>query len=148
MVFKIMAFFFVFSYAVIEAKESYGPFVVSRVTKVYDGDTITVDIDELNPLAGKKIGVRILGIDTPEIRSKDPEVKAMAYEVRDWLLNKIKNAKRVELKNVQRDKYFRILADVYVDGEKVANEMLEKKLAIPYDGGKKADWSLFIKTIK
>jgi endonuclease YncB( thermonuclease family) len=43
----------------------------------------------------------------------------------------------VDLKNVSTEKYGRILADVYVDHVNINKWMLENKLAVPYDGGKK-----------
>jgi endonuclease YncB( thermonuclease family) len=47
-------------------------------------------------------------------------------------LNKI-----VILKNVQTEKYGRILADVYIGDLHLNNHMIEKRLAISYDGGTK-----------
>ncbi len=41
---------------------------------------------------------------------------------------------------MQRGKYFRIVADVYVDGNSLADELLQAELAKPYDGGKKPKW--------
>ena len=43
-----------------------------RYVRNYDGDTITFDIDGLHSIVGKNISVRVLGIDTPEIRGKKP----------------------------------------------------------------------------
>jgi len=45
------------------------------------------------------------------------------------------------LKNVQRGKYFRILADVQADRKDVADILIKKRLAVRYDGGTKGfDW--------
>ncbi len=41
---------------------------VSQVVRVYDGDTITVDIAEWPAIVGDDIGVRIRGVDTPVLR--------------------------------------------------------------------------------
>ena len=49
--------------------------------------------------------------------------------------------KIVELRNMRRDKYYRILAEVYVDGKSLAQHLLDKGLAVPYDGGAKISWA-------
>ena len=50
-------------------------------------------------------------------------------------------ATQIELRNLARDKYFRILADVYVNGQLLADALKEKGLAKDYDGeGPKPTW--------
>jgi endonuclease YncB( thermonuclease family) len=47
----------------------------------------------------------------------------------------------IELKNMQRGKYFRIVADVHVDDKNLADMLIENNLAVRYDGGTKIkDW--------
>ena len=55
---------------------------------------------------------------------------------------KVQEAKNIELHNIKRGKYFRIVADVIVDGKSVKDELIKSKLAYPYKGGtkKKIDW--------
>ncbi|WP_420246096.1 MULTISPECIES: thermonuclease family protein [unclassified Maridesulfovibrio] len=113
---------------------------VSRVVSVYDGDTFTADIDEFPPLIGKKIGIRVAGIDTPEMRDKRIEIKALAVKARDYVRAVLAQAKVIELRNLRRGKYFRIVADVYVDGASLAEGLLSLGLAHPYDGGRKVGW--------
>ena len=121
-------------------KSGYGDCVVSEVVSVYDGDTFRCNIDGLSDIIGKNISVRIRGIDTPEMTDKNPYVKAKAIDARDFTRRKLLSAEVVELKNIDRDKYFRILADVYVDGEKLSELLLKAALAQEYDGGKKPSW--------
>jgi len=53
----------------------------------------------------------------------------------------LRNAKTIELRNMQRGKYFRIVADVYADGQSVGEGLVREGLAVVYDGGKKIkDW--------
>jgi len=120
--------------------KTYGNVTVSRVVSVYDGDTITVDIDGYPPIIGQSISVRIFGIDTPEIKSKNPKETALAEQVRDYVQDLLSKAKTVELRNIQKDKYFRILAEVYVDGQSIADLLIQKGYAVPYDGGTKQGW--------
>ena len=121
-------------------KKAYGDAVVSQVISVYDGDTFTVDIDEFPPIIGEKVSVRIAGIDTPEIRSKSPEVKEKALLARFYTEIALGKAKEIVLKNIRRDKYFRILAKVIVDGKDLAQDLIKNGLAIKYNGGKKPSW--------
>ena len=44
---------------------------VSRLLKVIDGDTFRCDIDEHSAIAGKNISIRLRGINTPELRSRN-----------------------------------------------------------------------------
>lgn len=43
---------------------------------VHDGDTIYVDFPGVPAVLGKDLGVRLLGIDTPELRDPNPVIKA------------------------------------------------------------------------
>ena len=123
-----------------QAAPEYGTVIVSKVISVYDGDTFRVDIDSLPPIVGKNIPIRLNGVDTPEIRGKCEYEKDLALEARDFVRNKLANAKEIKLTKLQRGKYFRVVADVYVDGVSLEQELLENKLAYKYTGGKKSSW--------
>lgn len=111
-----------------------------RVTSVYDGDTFRCDLPGLPAIFGQSIPVRIRGIDTPERRGSSPRVKALAEKARRLTHDALKGAVLVELRNPQRGKYFRVLADVYVDDRDLATMLLKANLARPYDGGKREPW--------
>lgn len=115
------------------------------VVAVYDGDTVTVNIPDVHPLIGKKIGVRIRGLDTPERKGKQPCEKDKAIEAKSLVETALKNAKQVDLLNCGKDKYFRLLCDVHYDGKSVAALVLDKKLAYQYSGAtkQKIDWCAF-----
>ncbi|MCZ6728330.1 MAG: thermonuclease family protein [SAR324 cluster bacterium] len=121
--------------------ESYGPFQGVLYHRCYDGDTCTFSIQALHPLIGEKINVRIRGIDTPEIRGKCQAEKDKAILARDYLVALMSKAQSTELRNVERGKFFRLLADVYADGQDVSAMLLKKGYAVPYDGrGKRRNW--------
>ena len=122
------------------SEKTYGDVVITKVLSVYDGDTFKVAIDTYPAIVGEEIGIRVSGIDTPEIRSKSAPEKALAQKAKAEATKMLTNGKIVELKNMRRDKYFRILAEVYVDGESLAQRLINKGLAVPYDGGKKLSW--------
>ena len=114
----------------------YGNVKVSRVTKVYDGDTFAVDINEFPAIVGKDISIRIYGIDTPEMKSGN---KA-ALEAKKFVEYRLSRAKKIILRNIRRGKYFRIVAEVYLDGESLGDMLLKAGLAKRYYGGEKSAW--------
>ena len=124
----------------IQAAPQYGTVIVSKVLNVYDGDTFKVNIDSLPPIVGKNIAIRVNGVDTPEIRGKCQYEKNLALKARDFVRAKLANAKEIKLTNLQRGKYFRVVASVLVDGVSLEQELLDKKLAYSYDGGTKLNW--------
>ena len=108
----------------------------------YDADTITFNIPGVHPIIGKKISIRLAGIDTPELRTKNKCEKDLAQQAKNFVMNTLKAAKSIELHNIERGKYFRIVADVIYDGQSLSSTLLKKNYGTPYDGGKKAtiDW--------
>jgi micrococcal nuclease len=111
-----------------------------KVVKVYDADTITVanrisvggeQSDEIY-----RFHVRLDGIDSPEIKSKNPTTKALAKKSRDVLTEMI-FGKIVELRNVRLEKYGRLLADVYLGNLHLNQWLIDNKYAVQYDGGTK-----------
>ena len=115
-------------------------FVEAEVVSIYDGDTITVNVVGWPDIIGKKIEVRFSGIDTPEMHDKRPHVRKKAILAREFVYNKIGEAKRVQLKHLHRDKYFRIDAEVFVNGQNLSEELLKHDLAVKYHGKTKKNW--------
>jgi len=105
-----------------QAKPQYGTVTVSKVISVYDGDTFRVDIASLPPIVGKNIPIRVNGVDTPEIQGKCKYEKNLALKARDFVRIKLTNAKEIKLTNLQRGKYFRVVANVVVDGVSLEQE--------------------------
>lgn len=115
-----------------------------KVVEVYDGDTLFIDLPDQHPLFGRRMGVRIFGIDTPEKRSKNACEKKKAIEAQAALEKILSKATSVDILNVQKDKFFRILGEVVADGRPVADDLIKLKLAYPYHGEKKIhrNWCL------
>ena len=106
----------------------------------YDGDTCYVVAKTL-PDTLRNMSIRILGIDTPEIRADCIEEKDLALQGRAFANDMFRNADTIEFRNLKWDKYGgRILADVYIDGMSYKHEIIEAGLAREYDGGKKLGW--------
>lgn len=119
-----------------------------KVIRIYDGDTITIatrisiDGNEIPQIF--RFNVRLLGIDTPELKTKNQTEKLLAVKARD-ALNKYAINKSVTLQNTSYDKYGRILADVIMeDGTNISEWMIDNSHAVEYDGGTKhrpAEWT-------
>ncbi len=131
----------------------------ARVTSVYDGDTIHVVIPIFNTFY--KFPVRLSGIDTCEIKSKNAENKEKALRARNRLFELVTNKpldaslktkkdldKYLEsdvfllwLHCLEFDKYGRLLANVYKSAEdsttSFSDMLINEKLAYSYDGGTK-----------
>ena len=114
---------------------SYVPDVTKGVViKVYDGDTITIAAKLkywFSPTY--KFQVRMNGIDCAELQTKNGCEKKHAIIARDALSKRIMD-ETVYLQNVGTDKYGRLLADVYYNGQNMCEWMLTNNYAVPYDG--------------
>ena len=120
---------------------TYGDVVVSKVISVYDGDTFKVDIEEWPEIIGDDISVRVYGIDTPELRDPREDVRWLAKRAASRVRQLLTTADRIELTELRRGKYFRIVARVRVDGRDLSQLLVRERLAKPYFGGKKQEWT-------
>ena len=135
---------------------------VAKCVKCYDADSIHVVI-LLNGVL-TRFRCRLLGIDTPEIRAKDPAERRHARAARDYLREHIHSA-LVRIVCGDFDKYGRLLVWVHpftttydtkttltpsyhnIGGNSSSyvnswNERLVTRgYAYPYDGGKKTPYS-------
>ena len=113
-----------------------------KYIKNYDADTVTFDVPNVHPLLGNKINIRVSGVDTPEIRTKNSCEKEKARNAKRLVSNLLKNAKRIDLLNIKRGKYFRVVADISIDGKSLSHYLLKNGLAYSYDGQtkKKINW--------
>ena len=114
------------------------------IQRIVDGDTVDVDIDLGFGIWQKNERVRIMGIDTPESRTRNKIEKKFGLAAKAKLksiLGKITvlkttiNKKGVDMKG----KFGRVLGDFLQDGKSVAKIMCETGHAVPYFGGAKAN---------
>jgi endonuclease YncB( thermonuclease family) len=123
---------------------------ICKCVSVYDGDTITVVFDTkiVNGGVGPyyKHRIRLLGIDTPELRTKNLEEKKMGIMVRDFVREKILN-KIIRIECDEFDKYGRLLANVFIGDENINELLVDMKYAYKYDGGTKQDIYVNLKPV-
>jgi micrococcal nuclease len=99
-----------------------------------DGDTFKVRCPVWPGLIAEET-LRVRGLDTPEKghRAQCDNERKLADEASALA----KSLTEIQISNLDRDKYGRLLADVFVAGKSWADTLVEKKLAVPYDGGTK-----------
>lgn len=114
--------------------------MVVELVRVVDGDTIIVNIAGWPEIVGQAIGVRVADCDTPELRDRRPAIKEKAYLAKGALTTLLMTSDVIELRNVRRGKYFRLVADVYADDLNIADVLVHSGLALPYDGDKRPAW--------
>ena len=117
--------------------------------RTIDGDTVVVRLPGQPLVFGggpKGIGVRLVGIDTAEMRGKTNCERVIAQRAKNYVSLRLRKAGRITLKDARAGKYFRLVADVRVDGISLSVELLEKGLAVPYDGGRKGhtNWCVIL----
>ena len=120
----------------------------AKIVHIYDGDTMHVVFKEFGSFY--RWTCRIVGVDTPELRTRNEHEKALGYKVRDILREKLLD-KIVKIKCEKFDKYGRLLIDVYIPDEMKSEEikiemlsewLIDNKYAYEYDGGTKQNWDV------
>ena len=132
----VLLFFFSLFPVMSVAQPQTSSFYKVKLGRVLDGDTFKVYLACSYKLFCSSVSVRVRGIDTPELRSQDPQEKQKAKEARTFTKKFLESGK-IRLKDCTKDKYFRLLCDVYVNKENLAERLLEADLGVPYAGGAK-----------
>ena len=118
-----------------------------EVTRIVDGDTVDVDIDLGFGMWYKKQRVRLMGIDTPESRTRDLVEKLFGKASKKHLKEIIQNAEMLTLVSHDKGKFGRILGELYVYENvghpqfevhySVNQKMIDDHHAVDYAGGNK-----------
>jgi micrococcal nuclease len=106
--------------------KSYGNVTIIEVTSIYDGDTFRANLKGYPAIIGEHMYIRINGIDTPELRGKCDKEKQLARLAKQFTVEHLRAAKSIILKNIKRGKYFRLIADVYIDGVSLGDQLVEQ----------------------
>jgi len=118
-----------------------------KILRVVDGDTVDVDIDLGFGVWMHKERVRMMGIDTPESRTRDKVEKAFGIASKDRLKELLPIGSIQVLKTeidrsgeAKKGKFGRILGDFLVDDNRRCTDILvEEGHAVAYFGGSKDD---------
>ena len=112
-----------------------------KILKVIDGDTVDVDIDLGFGVWLHKERVRMMGIDTPESRTRDLEEKKFGLLAKEWLMEKLDGEELIVTTEVdnEKGKFGRILGTVWAEGININEQMIEEHMAVRYHGQAKSD---------
>ena len=109
----------------------------AKVVRVVDGDTIDALID-LGFSTHKKIRIRMVGINTPESRTRDLEEKKLGLAAKARLKEILsENDNEFILESHGVGKYGRCLAVIKIDDRSVNQQLIEEGHAVEYFGGKR-----------
>ena len=115
-----------------------------KILKIVDGDTVDVDIDLGFGIVLTDERVRIMGIDTPESRTRDKVEKVFGLASKDKLKTLL-DKEAILITHDDRNgedmkgKFGRVLGDFKVGDKLVTEIMVEEGHAVPYFGQNKAD---------
>ena len=115
-----------------------------KLRRVVDGDTVDVDIDLGFGIWQMNERVRIMGIDTPESRTRDKIEKKFGLAAKAKLKsllgpNPVLQTTISKKGEDMKGKFGRVLGDFLQDDKSVAKTMCETGHAVAYFGGAKAN---------
>jgi len=114
-----------------------------EITRVIDGDTVEIAVDFLPSPLPPKLSIRVMGIDTPEKapRAQCDAEATLAKKASAFTKDAVANALEVDIKILKWDKYGgRVLGEVYLDHQSLAQSLISAGLARPYKGEAKSSW--------
>ena len=115
-----------------------------KLRRVVDGDTVDVDIDLGFGIWQMNERVRIMGIDTPESRTRNKIEKKFGLAAKAKLKsllgpNPVLQTTISKKGEDMKGKFGRVLGDFIIEGKQVTEIMCKTGHAVPYFGGAKAD---------
>ncbi len=113
---------------------------VKSIKKIIDGDTFDCIMD-LGFDVLLEARVRMMGIDTPESRTRDLEEKKFGLLAKEYLTEKLATEDIIVTTEVdnEKGKFGRILGWVWADGVNVNQNMIDENMAVAYHGQSKDD---------
>jgi len=112
---------------------------IANVIRVVDGDTVIVDIDLGFDMWVRNQSIRLEGIDTPEVRTKDLREK-LAGNLAKQRVEELIGGKQIILKTVKdkTEKFGRMLGILLTnEGLNINDLLILERLAVKYDGQSK-----------
>lgn len=107
-------------------------FPILAVRKIVDGDTLDLELD-LGFSISIRQRVRLKGIDTPEIASKDAGDRERAKAAREFTAAWCSRQAEIRAETTKDDKYGRMLAELVGDGGcRLTEDLLAARLAKRY----------------
>ena len=113
---------------------------VKSIVKTIDGDTFDCIMD-LGFDVLLEARVRMMGMDTPESRTRDLEEKKFGLLAKEYLVMKLEAEDIIVTTEVdnEKGKFGRILGWVWADGVNINQQMIDENMAVAYHGQSKDD---------
>ena len=113
---------------------------VKSIKKIIDGDTFDCILD-LGFDVLLEARVRMMGIDTPESRTRDLEEKKFGLLAKEYLTEKLATENIIVTTEVdnEKGKFGRILGWVWCNGVNINKQMIDEHMAVAYHGQSKDD---------
>ena len=115
-----------------------------KILRVVDGDTVDVNIDLGFGMWMHKERVRMMGIDTPESRTRDKVEKKFGLASKQFVKDMMPVGSKQVLKTQidrsgedKKGKFGRILGDFLIDGKKLTETMIKEGYGVVYTGQNK-----------
>ena len=110
-----------------------------EVVRIIDGDTLDVDIDLGFSTKLTKQRIRMLGIDTPESRTRDLEEKSRGLLSKKFLMDLCPVGSKIKLVSHGKGKFGRILGEIFIHQGvlSINKHMCNEGYAVEYYGGNK-----------
>lgn len=99
---------------------------VLEIVKVIDGDTLDARLDLGFSLVSSQ-RFRFNHVDTFELRSKDAQQKALAYEAKRFTTELVNTTLKPTIRSTKTEKYGRWLGDIYLSDGTYLNKLLVEK---------------------
>ena len=115
------------------------------VVKIIDGDTIDVNTHLGFNVILYKQRIRLMGIDTPESRTRNLEEKERGLLSKAYVENKCPVGSTIMIESLDRGKFGRILGNIWEAGQdadpdtSINKRMIADGFAVEYYGGSKDD---------
>ena len=112
-----------------------------KILRVVDGDTVDVDIDLGFGIWMHKARVRLLGIDTPESRTRDKEEKKFGLLSKEYVKSRYPVGSMAILRTHKdkTGKFGRILGELVWEDSTINKIMVDEHYAVLYNGQSKED---------
>lgn len=112
--------------APIQTIGGYGDAVIINVLRIDETCTLYCDIQDLPPVIGKNMPVKIKGLKTADAVELNSKIRKFLNTL---LLTKTDTPQSINLRNIQRGNTFCFLADIEIDGEDLCDLLVENGLA-------------------
>ena len=111
----------------------------ANLVRVVDGDTIDADI-ELGFSVFMRDRIRLMGIDTPESRTRNLQEKSWGLAAKHRLIELLAETNgefTLVTEDMEKGKFGRVLGTIEINGKDANQTLIEENFAIPYEGGNK-----------